>query len=121
MEQILPVGSVVGVQEKKLMLLGAALKELEGALVLSYYAVPYPRGFVTVDSLGFISARAIDTVYARGYEDPVGTRYLEGITELYRELEGKKMQEAEQILAQAGQWFGGETEKLRREKAGEGR
>lgn len=116
MERILPVGSVVELQGKKIMLLGAALQERDGRLVSGYYAVRYPRGFVTLESLGFVAAEEIENVCARGYEDAVGARYIEGVTGLYGELEGKSPREAEELMADAGQAIQKETERLRRER-----
>lgn len=116
MERILPVGSVVEIQGKKVMLLGAALKEQDGRLVNGYYAVRYPRGFVTVESLGFAPTDAIERVCARGYEDPVGRKYIDGVTRIYGELEGKSPKEAEKMMKEAGEILAEETDKLRQQR-----
>ena len=95
MLQILPIGSVVKVQNYKLCLLGARMVEWEGKYVLAYSAVKHPRGFAGKESMGLIPASAIEEVLYHGYEEQNGKKYREDLERLFSSM---KDQSKEEIL-----------------------
>ena len=93
MLQILPIGSVVKVQNYKLCLLGARMVEWEGKYVLAYSAVKHPRGFAGEDSMGLIPASAVEDVLFRGYEEQNGKKYREGLERLFSSMNERSKEE----------------------------
>lgn len=55
---VLGVGAIVEINEAKFMITGYRLVETDGMVGLAYLIVPYPLGYVGVDSVSLISADA---------------------------------------------------------------
>lgn len=101
MNQILPIGSVVEAHDARLCLLGARMMEWEGKMTLAYYAVRHPRGYAGPESLGAVPAKDIERVLFTGKCGASGRQFIEGLTQLYGEMEGKSQAEAMELLNSA--------------------
>ena len=70
-KRLLPIGSVVTLQEaeKKLMIIGESL-ELEGSTqIYDYIGLPYPEGYIDEETMFLFMADDIESVNFVGYVD----------------------------------------------------
>lgn len=95
MKELLIIGSVVEVNDSKLIIIGSRMMEYEGVMKLHYCVVPYPRGFTTVANVGIIPADAITNVICKGYMSEGGEKYLRGKTLLSQYIDGDSSEDAE--------------------------
>lgn len=92
-EQILPLGTIVYLQEgtAKLMIVGrgAVFNDDEGQKISDYVGVVYPNGIDPNDAL-FFNHDDIDEVVFKGYSDDEEIRYLKVYEDWKQSLENDK-------------------------------
>ena len=98
MAQILPIGSVVEAGDVRLCLLGARMLEKEGCMTLAYCAVRHPRGYAGLESLGIVYAQDITRILFTGKVGSSGRQFLDGLTTIYRQMEGRTAAQAQALF-----------------------
>lgn len=69
--KLLPIGSVIRIQEHKLCIIGYTSMSKEDKTCCGYYAVPYPVGYINVEKTLFIPLTTNFEVLAYGYQTEV--------------------------------------------------
>ena len=83
MSKILPIGSVIKVENAKLMVVGHFSKEKDNKNKYYYMAVPYPIGYLSVDKTVYVACDCDDyEVLHEGYQSEKGKQYTEQLSKL---------------------------------------
>lgn len=71
MENLLPVGSIVLLKEsdKRLMIYGIFQREENDDKIYDYIGVPYPEGFIDIETCFLFNEELIDQILFLGYID----------------------------------------------------
>ncbi|MBQ4528368.1 MAG: DUF4176 domain-containing protein [Clostridia bacterium] len=77
MSEYLPVGSIINVNDTKLMIIGYELVDKDDKFVDGYTVVKYPMGYMKNESLFFVSVDAEFSVEWQGYSYDDGNEWLE--------------------------------------------
>ena len=100
---LVPIGSVVRVQDVLLVVVGHRLARDEDAIGLCYELVPYPLGFVNARSLSLMPASRVDDVVLEGLRTQQGDEYLADLRAALEAAEGVGYHEyADAVLAFQG-------------------
>ena len=67
--QLLPIGSVVSLEgaEKKLMIIGSAVRRENDKTLYDYMGVPFPEGYIDSDTMFLFMAKDIAQIHFMGY------------------------------------------------------
>lgn len=74
--KLLPLGTVLKINNHKVFIIGYTSTEKDGKSVLGYFVVPYPLGFINIDKVFFIPYREDYEVLAEGYATDTSRQLL---------------------------------------------
>lgn len=85
MKELLPIGSVVLLQDgkKKVMIIGIKQTDQESKIEYDYLSVLYPEGFVSGDMMFFFNHDAIQDIYHMGYRNEEYDFFRKDLEEFY--------------------------------------
>ena len=82
---VLSVGTIVEISEAKFMITGYRMVESDGMVGLAYLIVPYPLGYVGIDSVSLISADANYRVVTAGLTTGESQSFTEMLAKAWEE------------------------------------
>lgn len=78
---LLPLGSVLKINDLKVCIIGYTSVEKENASVLGYFVVSYPLGFTNIDKVFFVPYALDCIVLKEGYKTMAYEKLLKTLTE----------------------------------------
>lgn len=112
-QEIYPIGSVIKVENTKVMIIGIHLYAREDKMVLDYSVVPYPLGCMSENSVGLLSTRTKLELVSKGYENEITKRILQryqNIDDMIDEISLEEFEEEMCIIKEQLQGYRREVE-----------
>ena len=86
--KLLPLGTIINVNEYKLCIIGYSSAEKDSASVAGYLAVSYPLGFINIDKTFFIPHYQEDLeVIAEGYKTEESEEFLGSVAKIFESIQ----------------------------------
>ena len=78
--KLLPIGTVVEVNQTPLLVIGYTVGDIKTGAVIGYRAFPYPTGLIAMEKILFIPWNADFCVLAEGWQDDFSQEMLASFT-----------------------------------------
>ncbi len=84
MKKILPLGSVVRLNDMSFLIAGYRPMERKESVVMGYILIPWPWGFLNRKKIWICPVSEIEEIVAEGYQNKAGDIFLEKIDRIER-------------------------------------